>query len=48
MALATLTRRFSTASATTELVADFLLQREGEDGLRGVAYLLRTNVHEHV
>jgi hypothetical protein len=48
MALATISWSFGEGDAAPTLVSDFLLQREGGDGLRCVAYLPRTTVLDHV
>ena len=48
MVLATISWSFSSADTTTTLVSDFLLQREGTQPLRCVAYLPRTNVLDHL
>jgi hypothetical protein len=48
MVLATISWTFSSGESATTLVSDFLLQREGPDGLRCVAYLPRTNVLDHL
>jgi hypothetical protein len=48
MVLATISWSFSSAGTTTTLVSDFLLQREGHDRMRCVAYLPRTNVLDHL
>jgi hypothetical protein len=48
MVLATISWNFSSDGAATTLVSDFLLQREGADALRCVAYLPRTNVLDHL
>jgi hypothetical protein len=48
MVLATISWIFSSADTTTTLVSDFLLQREGTQPLRCVAYLPRTNVLDHL
>jgi hypothetical protein len=48
MVLATLSWSFQAGAGATTLVSDFLLQREGPDALRCVAYLPRTNVMDHV
>lgn len=48
MVLATITWTFGRGNATTALVSDFLLQREGEHTLRCVAYLPRTNVRDQL
>jgi hypothetical protein len=47
MAVATISWSFG-GDDPAMLVSDFLLQREGLDGLRCVAYLPRTNVLDHV
>ena len=48
MVLATISWTFVTGDSTATLVSDFLLQREGSDGVRCVAYLPRTNVLDHL
>ena len=48
MVLATISWSFSSGDATTTLVSDFLLLREGPHPLRCVAYLPRTNVLDHL
>jgi len=48
LVLATITWSFRTARGEANLISDFLLQREDEDGLRCFAYLPRTNVLEHL
>lgn len=48
MVLATITWSFSFDDISSTLVSDFLLQREGSDALRCVAYLPRTNVLDHL
>jgi hypothetical protein len=48
MVLATISWRFDMGDTSATLVSDFLLQREGADGLRCVAYLPRTNVLDHL
>ena len=48
MVLATISWRFDLGDTTASLVSDFLLQREGQDGLGCVAYLPRTNVLDHL
>lgn len=49
MVLATISWNLSSGDATTTtLVSDFLLQREGPDALRSLAYLPRTNVLNHL
>ena len=48
MVLATITWTFVAGDTSASLVSDFLLQREGQDGLRCVAYLPRTNVLDHL
>ena len=48
MVLATISWSFSYDGIPSTLVSDFLLQREGQDALRCVAYLPRTNVLDHV
>ena len=48
MVLATLTWSFGEGSRAVALVGDFLLQREGDRGMRCVAYLPRTNVLDHL
>ena len=48
MVVATIAWRFTQGDHSTELVSDFLLQREATPGLRCVAYLPRTSVLDHV
>jgi hypothetical protein len=48
LVLATLTWTFGAGSDSATLVSDFLLQREGGDRLRCVAYLPRTNLLDHL
>ena len=48
LVLATLTWTFGAGRDSATLVSDFLLQREGGDRLRCVAYLPRTNVLDHL
>jgi len=48
MVLATISWSFGEGDGAPTLVSDFLLQREGDDGLRCVAYLPRTSVLDHV
>jgi hypothetical protein len=48
MVLATITWSFGQGAEAANLVSDFLLQREGDDGLRCVAYLPRTNVLDNL
>ncbi len=48
MVLATISWSFGEGDGAPTLVSDFLLQREGNDGLRCVAYLPRTSVLDHV
>ena len=48
MVIATLRWEFRLGTTTAPLVSDVLLQREGTDGLRCVAYLPRTNVLDHL
>lgn len=48
MVVATISWAFSSGATSVTLVSDFLLQRDGTDRLRCVAYLPRTNVLDHV
>jgi hypothetical protein len=48
MVLATISWSFGEGDEAPTLVSDFLLQREGDDRLRCVAYLPRTSVLDHV
>jgi hypothetical protein len=48
LVLATMTWSFAQGRDAATLVSDFLLQREGDDRLRCVAYLPRTNVLDHL
>jgi len=48
MVLATISWSFGEGDRAAMLVSDFLLQRDGEAGLRCVAYLPRTSVLDHV
>jgi hypothetical protein len=48
MVVATVTWGFTHGDNNTELISDFLLQREASAGLRCVAYLPRTNAMDHV
>jgi hypothetical protein len=48
MVLATISWTFNRGDTATTLVSDFLLQREGPDALRSLAYLPRTNVLNHL
>jgi hypothetical protein len=43
-----MTWQFTYGDHDTELISDFLLQRDASAGLRCVAYLPRTNVLDHV
>lgn len=48
LVLATMTWSFGLGSDAATLVSDLLLQREGDDRLRCIAYLPRTNVLDHL
>jgi hypothetical protein len=48
LVLATMTWSFKHGDDETNLVSDFLLQREDDDHLRCFAYLPRTNVLDHL
>ena len=48
MVLATISWSFGEGERAAMLVSDFLLQRDGDGGLRCVAYLPRTSVLDHV
>ena len=48
MVLATISWSFGEGDGATTLVSDFLLQRDGDERLRCVAYLPRTSVLDHV
>lgn len=48
MVVATITWRFTSGDHDTELISDFLLQRDASSGLRCVAYLPRTSALDHL